>query len=129
MGMLVGVIFYFVLKGGLLAVLPADAGGGAAARIATTDLNQFTLAGLGTMVGLFSKNALEKLRELFNTVFVTQSDFVEDLKRRLPADQWKEIRQYFVSEGKEPDDDDGGSEEKPPEQPPPPPANPPAGGG
>ena len=80
MGMLMGVIFYFVLKGGLLAVLPADAGGGAAAQIATSDLNQFTLAGLGTMVGLFSKNALEKLREVFNTLFSTQRDFVEELE-------------------------------------------------
>lgn len=126
MGMLVGVIFYFVLKGGLLAVLPADAGGGNAARIATSDLNQFTLAGLGTMVGLFSKNALEKLREVFNTLFSTQRDFVEELKRRLPAEKWNDVRQYFVT-----DDQGDGLRPVAPREPRPtgkPPTKPPGGG-
>ncbi|UCF20620.1 MAG: hypothetical protein JSU87_04195 [Gemmatimonadota bacterium] len=65
MGILLGVIFYFVLKGGLLATVP---------DVSMREVNEFGLAGLGGLVGLFSKNAIEKLREVFNVLFKTGSD-------------------------------------------------------
>lgn len=63
MGMLLGLIFFFLLKGGLLATLPS---------ISQANLNDTALAGIGGLVGLFSKPAIEKLRELFNVLFATK---------------------------------------------------------
>jgi hypothetical protein len=60
-GALLGLLFYFLLRGGLLALVPNGSGSGA--------LNDFALAGACGLVGLFSKNALEKLREVFNVAF------------------------------------------------------------
>ena len=55
MGLMLGLLFFFLFKGGLLATLPGN----------SQDLNDFGLAGIGGLVGLFSKNAIEKLREIF----------------------------------------------------------------
>lgn len=95
MGMLTGVIFYFVLKGGLLATAPTMTGG--------ANLDDLSLAGFGALVGLFSKNALEKLRELFNTLFATQRDFAAEVKGRVPSDVWAKIAPYFPTAEGEPD--------------------------
>jgi hypothetical protein len=69
MGMLLGLVFFFLIKGGLWATVGAD--------IAENPLNIWSLAGIGAMVGMFSKNAIEKLRELFKVLF----------KVNLPRDQ------------------------------------------
>jgi len=66
MGMLLGLIFYFVVKGGLLVLLEPQS------KVDTIEeLNPWGVAGLGALVGMFSKQAIEKLREVFNTMFKT----------------------------------------------------------
>lgn len=67
MGLILGLIFYFVLKGGLLATIATDATQQTISNL--QDLNDWAVASFGALVGLFSKNAIEKLRELFNILF------------------------------------------------------------
>lgn len=61
MGMLLGLIFYFLIKGGLWSTVGNEA--------VQEDLNRWSLAGIGALVGLFSNQAIEKLRELFHVLF------------------------------------------------------------
>ncbi|HSR68719.1 MAG TPA: hypothetical protein VLU25_12345 [Acidobacteriota bacterium] len=63
MGVMLGLVFYFLLKGGFLATVNAsgDADVG--------DFNDWGLAGISALVGLFTKNAVEKLGEVFQTLF------------------------------------------------------------
>ncbi|MGH1540165.1 MAG: hypothetical protein ACRBHB_07065 [Arenicella sp.] len=68
MGVLLGLIFYFVIKGGLIVLVEPGEGG---AKIES--LNPWGVAGLGSLVGMFSKQAVEKLREVFNTMFQANS--------------------------------------------------------
>ncbi len=65
MGMILGLIFYFALKGGIL-VLTIDTD-----SKNVNDFNDMALAAVGALVGMFSKNAIEKLRDVFNTLFST----------------------------------------------------------
>jgi hypothetical protein len=51
-------IFYFVIRGGFLST-GADAG----------SLSLYGIAGLSALVGMFSKNAIDKLQEVFETMF------------------------------------------------------------
>ena len=60
MGMMLGLIFYFLLREGLLAVVTNNS--------SPESLSEAGLIGIGALVGLFSKEAIEKLRELFNTL-------------------------------------------------------------
>ena len=62
---LLGIVFYFLVKGGLLVTV---------GQIPAEDLNAYGLAGLAALVGLFSKQAVEKLREVFATLFSTRAD-------------------------------------------------------
>jgi hypothetical protein len=115
MGLLLGALFYFVLKGGLLATVSgADENGDMA-------LNEYALAGLGGLVGLFSKNALEKLREVFDIFFATRGQMAQevsgDLVKRLPPELRERVQPYLAPGGP----GDGGGEgsadeeeEKPP---------------
>jgi hypothetical protein len=66
-GMMLGLVFYFLIRGGLLLTI-----GGSVT--ATQDLNVWGLAGIGSLVGLFSKNAIDKLREIFHVIFQTEGD-------------------------------------------------------
>jgi hypothetical protein len=77
MGLLLGLVFYFVFRGGLLATVQTGVEG--------KELNKWALAGLGALVGLFSKNAIEKLREVFDTLFRT--------KEQQPMQNQREQRQ------------------------------------
>ena len=81
MGMLLGLVFYFVLKGGLWTVTPPS-------QAPLKELNLSGLAGIGALVGLFSKNAVEKLREFFQGLFRTEQDMAQRLVDSLP----KELR-------------------------------------
>ena len=65
MGMLLGLVFYFTLKGGLFVL---TFGGGTDSQ-PDKIMNLWSLSAAGALVGLFSKNAIEKLRELFNILF------------------------------------------------------------
>lgn len=105
LGLLLGALFYFVLKGGLLATVSG------ADETGSLPLNEYALAGLGGLVGLFSKNALEKLREVFNIFFATHGqvagEVTADLAKRLPPELWQQVQEHLQpSEGG--DGDDGG---------------------
>ncbi|HSR53174.1 MAG TPA: hypothetical protein VLV83_20310 [Acidobacteriota bacterium] len=67
MGLMLGLVFYFLLKGGFLATVNATGG-------QVSDFNDWGLAGVSALVGLFTKNAVEKLREVFQTLFRSGGD-------------------------------------------------------
>jgi hypothetical protein len=96
MGLLLGLVFYFLLRGGLLALAAYPS-----TSTSPADLNAAALAGIGGLVGLFSKNAIEKLRELFNTLFSSTKSAEEAVLDRLPADLKKQIAPY-VKDGEDP---------------------------
>ena len=110
LGLLLGLITFFLVKGGLLATLP---------EIAGKDFNNLGLAGLGSLVGMFSKNAVEKLREVFHTLFSTNADARHDVRRELmgrlradlPPEMWEEAEKIL-----KPRDDQDEEEDKPPEE-------------
>lgn len=60
LGMLLALIFFFGLKGGLLVITYSQS---------PMRLNDWALATVGALVGMFSKDAIEKLREVFRTIF------------------------------------------------------------
>ena len=65
LGGLLGLIFYFLMRGGLIALLetpPQDGG----------NLDDLALAGISALVGLFSNEAYMKLQEVFSTLFKVQ---------------------------------------------------------
>ena len=74
-GMLLGLVFYFAIRGGLL-VLTLETEN----TVKPTDLNDLALAAIASLVGLFSKNAIEKLRELFHTLFASKEEVREQVK-------------------------------------------------
>jgi len=59
-GMSLALIFYFAVRGGFFAMAAE-----------TQALSPFGIAGLSGLVGLFSKQAIDKLREVFETLFKT----------------------------------------------------------
>lgn len=97
MGLLLGALFYFVLKGGLLATVSGADDNGPMA------LNEYALAGLGGLVGLFSKNALEKLREVFDVFFATRlqaaREATTDLLNRLPPELRRQVQPFAAAPG------------------------------
>jgi hypothetical protein len=93
MGLLLGLIFYFLLRGGLLAVIPSKG--------EAKDMSVAGLAGVGSLVGLFSKNAIEKLRELFDTLFSTQKGAQQSVLDRLPPDLKKQVTEHLAGAGGE----------------------------
>jgi hypothetical protein len=88
-GVLLGVVFYFVLKGGLLVTVGAAS---------ASDINVYGLGGLAALVGLFSKNAVEKLRDVFSTLFTSEADVQATLLEKLPDDLAEQVRKAL--EGK-----------------------------
>lgn len=97
MGLLLGFLFFFVVKGGLLMVLPN------LAQVNDVGLNPYGLAAIGGMVGLFSKHAIEKLQELFDVLFQTKNQAKEDATKelrdavlaKLPDDLKKQVEPLF----------------------------------
>jgi hypothetical protein len=59
-GMALALIFYFVVRGGLLVT-----------SAASTEISVFGVAAVAGLVGMFSKQATDKLRELFDSLFRT----------------------------------------------------------
>lgn len=96
MGMLLGLVFYFVLKGGLFVLTV----GNSVSR--AEELNLWSLSAVGALVGLFSKNAIEKLRELFNTLFKTQDQMNNELLNRLPDELKAQVSPYLEKSDSEP---------------------------
>lgn len=62
-GMSLALVFYFVIRGGFLTT-----SGGA------KDINPYGIAALAGMVGMFSKQATDKLSEVFSTLFRSAGD-------------------------------------------------------
>ena len=71
-GIALALLFYLVLRGGLIAptlsTTPADP---TPKSHAWTLLNPYGLAAIAAMAGMFSKQATDKLSELFDTLFKT----------------------------------------------------------
>lgn len=70
-GALLAFIFYLILKGGILILTINNQSG-------STDLNLWSLTGFCALVGLFSKYAIEKLRQVFLITFATKEKFDEE---------------------------------------------------
>jgi hypothetical protein len=78
-GMILAVIFYLVIRGGFLSA-GTEAG----------NINPFGIAALAGLVGMFSKQAADKLNEVFNTLFRTapgegDSKRKDDLTNPVPS--------------------------------------------
>lgn len=62
-GPALALVFYFAVRGGFLATSATG-----------TDINPYGIAALAGLVGLFSKRAGDKLKEVFDTLFQTAQD-------------------------------------------------------
>ena len=62
-GSVLALIFYLIIRGGLLST-----------QIAGTDLSRFGVTGLAGLIGLFSKQAIDKLSELFTVMFKLEKE-------------------------------------------------------
>jgi hypothetical protein len=67
-GVAIALLFYLVLRGGL--VVPSLPNGGPGSDTAHL-LNPYGIAAISAMAGMFSKQATDKLREIFDTLFRT----------------------------------------------------------
>lgn len=72
-GLFLALLFYFTLRGGLL-VVGAESDG----------LNAFGIAAIAGLVGMFSKQATDKLREVFDTAFKTSDQRADKLVQGTP---------------------------------------------
>ena len=63
LGAVLGLLFYFVLRGGFLLITMNES------PVAFDNLNIWSLAALGGLIGLFAKNAINRMRELTDTLF------------------------------------------------------------
>jgi hypothetical protein len=68
-GMSLAVVVYFAIRGGLLSVILS----GSEANDATK-INPFGIAAIASLTGMFSKQAADKLAEVFSTLFKSQGD-------------------------------------------------------
>lgn len=69
-GVALALVFYFVIRGGLLA-------GGTGAN----DISIFGITAISGMVGMFSKQATDKLGEIFNDLFRTKKGEGDDIRK------------------------------------------------
>jgi hypothetical protein len=78
-GIALALMFYFVLRGGLMAPGPATD--------ATQLVNPYGIAGVSALAGMFSKQATDKLREIFDTLFQTRAPVnrADPLTRTIPT--------------------------------------------
>ena len=69
MGMALALIFYFVIRGGLLATSAGP-----------DQVSPFGIAAVAGLVGMFSKQATDKLREMFDNLFRTETGQGDDAR-------------------------------------------------
>ncbi|MBH5401154.1 hypothetical protein HZZ13_25710 [Bradyrhizobium sp. CNPSo 4010] len=76
-GMTLAVLFYFIVRGGLL--LPTlSAPGGPAPTNSTLQLNPYGMAAFAALAGMFSKQATDKLAAVFDAVFAMKKPVERD---------------------------------------------------
>jgi hypothetical protein len=82
-GMALALLFYLVLRGGLIVPSLPNAGAGSTSSL----LNPYGFAAMAAMAGMFSKQATDKLREIFDTLFRTNQPVnrADPLARAAPA--------------------------------------------
>ncbi|MBQ0959031.1 hypothetical protein KAK06_08665 [Ideonella sp. 4Y11] len=68
-GMALALIFYFVVRGGLLST-----------NAAASEMSVYGVAAVAGLVGMFSKQATDKLRELFDNLFRTEQGHGDDAR-------------------------------------------------
>ena len=68
-GSALAVIFYFAIRGGFFAN-----------NATSTEINPYGIAAISGIVGLFSKQATDKLREVFDTAFRVREGHGDDLR-------------------------------------------------
>jgi hypothetical protein len=68
-GSSLAVVFYFALRGGFFS-----------SASDSSQVNVYGIAALAGLVGLFSKQATDKLREIFDTAFRTEEGFGDDVR-------------------------------------------------
>ena len=81
LGSLLGLVFYWLIRGGILVILPAEQ-----SNTASLELDLNGLAGVSALVGLFSRQAIQKLREIFHVLFVTQGNIPKSVRRKAESD-------------------------------------------
>ena len=77
-GAILGLIFYWLIEGGLLAVLPPESQPESGQSL---DLN--ALAAIGTLVGFLSREAISKLREIFEVMFATERSVPDGIQQQI----------------------------------------------
>jgi len=99
-GMSLALIFYCAIRGGLLLV---SSGG------SVDEISPFGMVAVAGLVGLFSKQATDKLREVFDNLFRTEGGKGDDARRDklaegLPVGEamkpFNKITGYTIAEGK-----------------------------
>lgn len=90
-GLLLGLLFYFVVKAGFLATFP---------NAPQQDASELAFVAIGGLVGLFSKNAVEKLRELFSVLFQTRDQALVDFVKGLPPDVQKLVNPHLPADAR-----------------------------
>jgi hypothetical protein len=74
-GIALAVLFYFIIRGGLLIpTVQVQAPGAANAHDATALLNPYSIAAFSALAGMFSKQATDKLAAVFDVLFTKKSD-------------------------------------------------------
>jgi IPT/TIG domain len=88
-GIALALLFYLVLRGGLIvpSMPVASAGNGPSTIDTTRLLNPYGIAAIAAMAGMFSKQATDKLREIFDTLFRTRDpvDRADPLRLAAPV--------------------------------------------
>ena len=69
-GVALAVLFYFALRAGLLST-----------QVPSQSINPYGVGALAALVGLFSKQATDKLREVFETMFRTAEGYGDDERK------------------------------------------------
>ena len=71
-GVCLALVVYFAMRGGLLSVVLGGAASNAAAK--AENINPFGIAAISGLTGMFSKQAADKLAEVFTTLFKSGGD-------------------------------------------------------
>jgi hypothetical protein len=72
-GMALAILFYFIIRGGLL-IPTVQVTGNTAGHDTTTQLNPYSIAAFSALAGMFSKQATDKLAAVFDVVFTKKTN-------------------------------------------------------